>query len=134
MNFAALATHIQHIERSGGLVCVYHIKAPPLFVVEASGYIGPTILRDVLALAEIYGRAHPDGWDYLVDPRQVSLAHPLNLIWFRKIHGLPNLRRYLALAPSSLILRLLASAVARLSGPDMIIYSPKDLARLYDLT
>ncbi len=134
MNFAARATHIQHIECPGGHVRVYWIETPPLFVVEAFGYIGPTILREVLALAETYGRAHPDGWDYLVDPRRVRFAHPLNLVWFHKIHGLPNLRRYLALAPASAILRLLAFATTRLTGPDMLVHSPEDLTRLYDLS
>ena len=131
LNLTALATATQTIERPGGVARLSMLEVPPLFVVEASGQIGPAMMRAILAVAEPYGRNHPAGWDYLVDPRRVTLAHPLNLFWFYKIHRLPHLRRYIALTPTTRILRFLAHVAARLTWPDMLLATPEDLTRLY---
>lgn len=133
MDILAQISRQQIIERRFGRVVVNTLASPPLLYLQAQGYIGPVILQEVIKVAHNFGECHPNGWDYIVDPVEVKLASPLNLIWFRKIHRLPHLRRYITLAPSSALLTILAPLVSWLTGPDMILHSPEELNRLYEV-
>ena len=89
----------QEVRRWRGCLRLCTRSAPPALLVQAFGYIGPSLIRADLAFAEGFGRIHSSGWDYVVDTTGMRCAHPLNPLWLRRIRGLPNLRRYIVIAP-----------------------------------
>src|SRR5439155_6345326 len=102
------------------------LAGDPVFWVEPRGYVGPSHLREVLARAAEFGARHPGGWDYVVDTSRVTIVNPLNPIWLRRIKRLPNLRRYVVIAPSRFarFMMRLSSWIVR---PDRIVASRDEL-------
>ena len=94
--------------------------------IAASGYVGPSLLRADLAAAAEFGRRHPDGWTYLVDTSGVRFANPLNVFWLRRIRALPNLRRYVVIAPSGFV-RFMIRMASWLVRPDRVVRSRAEL-------
>lgn len=93
---------------------------PPLYLVSAGGFVGPAILRDVVARLTEFGTAHPDGWGYIVDVRKVVAPSIRNARYLRQIHDLPNLKRYVVVA--SWLGRVTLSIIRRLpGGPDDVV-------------
>ena len=88
------------------------------------------MLQETLVIAEVFGQQQPNGWDYVVDTTKLKIAHPLNPIWLRKIHKLPNLNRYIVVNPPFFLMRLLSPLIKRLLGPDIILNSVDELETL----
>ena len=101
-------------------------ESPAALLVRAEGFVDPALLRADLAFAEEFGRAHPEGWDYVADTSAVRAAHPLNLLLLRRIGRLPYLRRYVVIAPSRAV-RMLILASSLLVRPDVVLRSIEDL-------
>ncbi len=97
---------------------------PPRFLVRAFGYVGPSLLKADLAAAAEFGRAHPGGWTYVVDTTHVRFANPLNPIWLRRIRRLPNLQRYLVIAPNPMV-RALIFLGRWIVRPDSVVKSAR---------
>jgi len=83
------------VERRLGRLTIERFDHPAAFVLSGHGYVGAGLLREVLALAEGYGREHPEGWAYVIDPTHVRLLNPANPIILRRVHRLPNNRHYI---------------------------------------
>lgn len=113
-----------------GKIDIQEQTSPPLFSVQAIGYINPKMLQETLAYAQTFGEKQSQGWDYVVDTTKLKIAHPLNPIWLRKIHQLPNINRYIVINSSSFLTRLAAPLIRRLLGPDIILNSPAELDEL----
>ena len=113
-----------------GQIIVQHHAAPPHLLIQAVGYVNPKMLQETLVIAEVFGQQQPNGWDYVVDTTKLKIAHPLNPIWLRKIHKLPNLNRYIVVNPPFFLMRLLSPLIKRLLGPDIILNSVDELETL----
>lgn len=95
---------------------------PPRFIVAAYGYVGPSILRQEIALAASFGRRQTTRWDYIVDTTHLRFANPLNLIWLRRIPRLPNLGNYIVIAPKRWT-RILIALAAPFVRPTRVVRS-----------
>jgi hypothetical protein len=113
-------TLIGAASRRGGRLELLSRADPPALLVRAYGYVGPSLLREDLSFAARFGAERPQGWDYIVDTTYVRVANPLNPLWLRKIRGLPNLRRYLVVAPNPAV-RAMIRAMGWLVRPDQIL-------------
>jgi hypothetical protein len=94
---------------------------PWVLRVVARGYVGPALIRQDLDHAAAFGRSHPDGWWYVVDPTDV-LPNPVNIVYLKAISRLPNVRGYLVVARRR-PMRLVARLLSRLGGPDRVFAS-----------
>ena len=113
-----------------GKINIQEKTNPPHLLVQAIGYINPTMLQETLAYAQAFGNKQPQGWDYVVDTTKLGVAHPLNPIWLRKIHQLPNLNRYIVVNPPFFLMRLLSPLIKLLLRPDIMLDSADQLERL----
>ena len=113
-----------------GKINIQEKSNPPHLMVQAINYVGPKMLQETLAYAQTFGEKHPQGWDYVVDTSKLGVAHPLNPIWLRKIHHLPNINRYIVVSSSSPLMRLAAPLVKLLLGPDIMLDSVDGLDQL----
>lgn len=134
MDLAEKASQRHFIQQKFGHVTVYALESPALLYIQANGYIGPSLLQETLELARGFGKQHSNGWDYIVDTIGVKIANPLNVFWLRRIHKLPNLRRYIVITPAFFLVRMLIPLVSFLVRPDVILTSKEELNRLYDFT
>lgn len=132
MDLAEKASQQHFIQRKFGHIIVYALESPALLYIQANGYIGPSLLQETFELAQGFGKHHTNGWDYIVDTTGVKIANPLNVFWLRKIHQLPNLRRYIVITPAFFLVRMLIPLVSFLVRPDVILSSEEALNRLYD--
>jgi hypothetical protein len=96
-------------------------EPPWVLRVHARGYVGPTLIRQDLDHAAAFGRSHPEGWWYVVDPTDV-VPNPINVVYLKAISRLPNVRGYLVVARRR-PMRTVARVLARLGGPDRIFAS-----------
>jgi hypothetical protein len=119
---------LERIRRGRGELAILARERPATFLVRARGAIGPALIRADLARARAFGSAHPDGWDYVVDTSEVRFAHPLNVFWLREIRKLPNLSRYMVVAPSPSVRRAIAWT-RWLVRPDRVVESMDELER-----
>lgn len=110
-----------------GSVALTAYQQRPLLFVEARGYVGPALLKGVLAYGRPFGEQFPQGWDYAVDTTRLTLAHPINPYYLRQIHHLPHLRRYIVIPPQRFPLNLLNPVVDWLVKPDLTINSVQEL-------
>lgn len=83
------------VERRLGRLRVERFDHPAVFLLVGSGYIGGRLLGDALDLADGFGRTHPEGWAYVIDPTGVVFLNPGNLVTLRRVHRLPNNRHYI---------------------------------------
>ena len=97
---------------------------PAVLRVEARGYVGPTLIRQDLDHAAAFGRDHPEGWWYVVDPTAV-VPNPVNVIYLKAISRLPHVQGYLVVARRR-PMRAMAGLLARLGGPDRVFASQAD--------
>ncbi|MEY2474843.1 MAG: hypothetical protein QOG87_158 [Actinomycetota bacterium] len=98
------------------------LGGPPWVLrVVARGYIGPTLIRQDLDHAAAFGRSHPEGWWYVVDPTDV-VPNPVNVAYLKSISRLPNVRGYLVIARRR-PMRTAARLLSRLGGPDRVFAS-----------
>ena len=115
------------VTRWGGSIELLVRAEPAVLWVRPRGYVGPALLRAELEQAERFGALRTGGWSYVVDTSGVRVAHPLNPLWLRKIHRLPNLSGYYVVAPA-LPVRLALRALSPLVRPDAIVARPEALA------
>jgi hypothetical protein len=94
---------------------------PPVLLVVSRGYVGPTLIRQDLEHAAAFGRGHPEGWWYVVDPTDV-LPNPVNIVYLKAISRLPNVRGYLVVARRR-PMRVMGKLMSRLGGPDRVFAS-----------
>ncbi len=120
-------THFHEIHHRFGRIVLYRGDNLPLLYVHASGYIGPKMLQEVLQQACRFGQSQPQGWDYVVDTIELTIAHPLNPIWLHKIHQLPHLNRYIVIHPHTFPQRLLIPLIKGLIKPDLLLSSVDQL-------
>ena len=118
-----LAEHLRH---GSGELRIYVREHPAAFLVRAIGTIGPSLIRADLKRAEDFGNAHPSGWDYVADTTSVRFAHPLNVLWLRRVRSLPNLSRYLVVAPSPSVRRAIRWT-SWIVAPDRVVSSLDEL-------
>jgi hypothetical protein len=90
----------------------------------ASGYIGPRLLRRELAAAGEFGKGHSEGWSYIVDTRRVRAVNPINPFLLRRILRLPNVSRYVVIAPRWI--RALARLGAVIVRPTELVGTPAE--------
>ena len=94
---------------------------PWVLRVVARGWVGPTLIRQDLAHAAAFGRQHPEGWWYVVDPSDV-VPNPVNVVYLKAISRLPNVQGYLVVVRRR-PMRVMARLLARLGGPDRVFAS-----------
>ena len=94
---------------------------PWVLRIVARGWIGPTLIRQDLEHATAFGREHPEGWWYVVDPNDV-VPNPVNVVYLRAVGRLPNVRGYLVVVRRR-PMRAMARLMARLGGPDRVFAS-----------
>lgn len=92
---------------------------PPVFWIVAKGFITPSLIREELPIVEEFGKRHPGGWDYVVDTTRVRMIHPYNPMLLRNVRNLPNIRRYIIIAPP--MVRFFGRAVSWLIHPTHIV-------------
>jgi hypothetical protein len=109
---------VEIVRRRFGEIELY--ESDDVLLVVASGYVGPSLLREELARAAAFGRSRPRGWRYVVDVSRVRFANPLNFFWLRRIGRLPNVRGYVVIAPSPLARAVLRFA-SRLVGAQAVV-------------
>ena len=97
---------------------------PPVLRVVARGYVGPALIRQDLEHAAAFGRDHPEGWVYLVDPTDV-VPNPVNIVYLKAISRLPNVRGYLVVARRR-PMRIMGRLLSRFGGPDRVFASEAD--------
>ena len=114
------------VERRGGSIDLFARAEPATLWVHPRGFIGPSLLRAELERAAAFGADQPAGWDYVVDTSEVRFVHPLNPLWLRRIRSLPNLGRYLVVAPA-LSVRIGLRAAGWIVRPDAIVARADDL-------
>lgn len=95
--------------------------SPPVLRVMSRGWVGPTLIRQDLAHATAFGRDHPEGWVYVVDPTDV-VPNPVNVVYLKAISRLPNVRGYLVVARRR-PMRTMARLLSRVGGPDRVFAS-----------
>ena len=111
------------IRRRFGHLVLRTSAAPPALVIEAHGYIGPSLLRADLAAAREFGERHPGGWTYVAYTTHVRAINPLNVFWLRRIRALPHLGEYVVVAPNAAV-RLVMRLGAWLLRPDRVLAEP----------
>ena len=97
---------------------------PWVLRVVARGYVGPALIRRDLAHAAAFGRSHPEGWWYLVDPTDV-LPNPVNLVYLKAVGRLPNVLGYLVVARRR-PMRVAGRILSKLGGPDRVFVSEEE--------
>lgn len=117
----ARVTRAQLVTRRGRIVLSETTSQPWVLFVHASGYIGPRLIRQDLAHAEAFGRSHPEGWWYVVDPTAV-VPNPVNIVYLRRVGRLPNVGGYVVVARRQ-PMRSIARVLASLGGPDAVVGS-----------
>lgn len=128
-------TALMRLEASGvvdgrrGTLRFWELDDPPVFLVAGTGSIGPASVKRELVHAEAFGARHPSGWTYVVDTEGVRMANPLILRWLRRIHALPNIERYIVVAPSRM-LRLLGRLASPFVGSDHVVRDKAEAWRL----
>jgi hypothetical protein len=115
-------TEVATIATRRGRMVISAGGGPPwVLSVVARGWVGPTLIRQDLEHAAAFGREHPEGWWYVVDPTAV-VPNPVNIVYLRAIGRLPNVRGYLVIARRR-PMRVAGRVLARLGGPDRIVAS-----------
>ena len=115
---ARIGPEVLRVERGRGGVSVHEVADPTALLIRPWGYVRPAMVRDVLALAEGFAARHPEGWSWVVDGRNVRMAHPANPFLLRRVQTLPALHRYVVVAPP--LLHALFGLVHRYVGANRI--------------
>ena len=117
-------TTVDSLRTRRGRIDVARSEDPPMLLVVPSGYVGPSLVRRDLEVARRFAQQRTEPWWYVVTPSGV-LPHPLNLVFLRSIHRLPNVAGYVVIARHR-TLRAMARILGRLGGPDAAFENLED--------
>lgn len=126
-SFARVA-RAEFVTRRGRMELSETTSPPWVLFVHASGYVGPRLIRQDLAHATAFGRSHPEGWWYVVDPTAV-MPNPVNIVYLRRVGRLPNVRGYVVVARRQ-PMRFIARVLSSVGGPDVVVASEAEAMAL----